>query len=234
MLKKQTLFITVFGIFQLCSGTGLLLGDRTTTAAGDSFSFALNLNSFFDLTNEYFYVSSAEGLAGDARPYALAGTTVGAKINQAGGFVPFAPEKVTFNGTASTTNPLYGARIAQMGMVGTQPVAVQHLQANTLYWITSKLSATTQTMVSNTVNIKDAAAADSNGVVLFANNSVVNVIAGTGNTLFAAVAPNAGTFGSDNSGIAVLTKTDSALTQEKAVPGHKRSFSQIGHSSDQC
>jgi len=88
-----------------------------------------------------------------------------------------------------------------------------------LYWITSKLSAATQTMVSNTVNIKDAAAADSNGVIVFANN-VGTAIAGAGNTLFVAVKPNGGHFGfNDNGGIALLTKTDLGLTQEKAVHG---------------
>jgi hypothetical protein len=219
MLKKQMLLITVFGIFQLCSGTGLLLGDRTTTADGDSFSFALNPKSWFDLTNEYFYVSSSEALAGEARPYALAGTTLGAKTNQAGGFVPFAPEKVTLNGTAGTANPLYGADIVQMGMVGSQPVAVKADSLNTLYWITSKLSSTTQTMVSNTTVLKDANAANANGVIVFAN-TVGTALTGAGNTLFVAVKPAGGNFGfNDNSGIAVLTKTDSGLTQEKAVHG---------------
>jgi hypothetical protein len=218
MLKKQTLLITVFGIFQLCSGTGLLLGDRTTTAAGDSFSFTLNAKSLFDLTNEYFYVSSSQALAGEARPYALAGTTLGAKINQSGGFVPFAPEKVTLNGVAGTANPLYGADIVQMGMVGSQPVAVQEGDLNTLYWITSKLSSATQTMVSNATVLKDANGANSSGVVVLPDNTCA-VITGAGSTLFAAVRPNGLLFGADNSGIAVLTKTDSGLTQEKAVHG---------------
>ena len=219
MLKKQMLLITVFGIFQLCSGTGLLLGDKTTTADGNSFSFTLNpKKTCFDITNEYFYVSSAQALAGDARPYALAGTTLGATINQPGGFVPFAPEKVTLNGQALTANPLYGAQIVQMGMVGSQPIAVRAGVAGTLCWITSKLSATTQTMVSNTTALKDANAANANGVIVLANN-VGTAITGAGNTLFVAVKPNGGDFGANNSGIAVLTKTDSTLTQEKAVHG---------------
>lgn len=215
--KVGALLTLIFGITTHLTSSGLILGDRTTTANGDSFSFNLLPRSAFDLTNEYFYVASNNAtFTGDARKYALAGTTVNAPFNTENGFIAFAPEKVTFNGTADTDNPLFGKEIGQLGIIGTQPVAVPNNDTKAICWITSKLSSATQTMVGVTT-FNDAAGAVSGGVVVYDNNAFGRSLAGSGSTLFAAVKADGGVFGAAGGGIAMFTKTNTTLTQDKAV-----------------
>jgi hypothetical protein len=216
--KVGALLALIFGITTQLTSSGLILGDRTTTADGDSFSFNLLPNTAFDLTSEYFYVASNEVLAGDARQYAIAGTTVNAPFNTANGFVAFAPETVTLNGTGESANPLFGKKIGQIGIVGTQVVAVPENDQDAIYWIISKLSSPTQSMIGVTT-FNDANAAASAGVVIYGDNSFGKTLVGFGSTLFAAIKPNGGgDFGDANGGIAVFTKTNNTtLTQDKAV-----------------
>ena len=192
-----------------------VLGDRTDTTNSDSFSFDLLTKAVFDASSERFYVANNDtaALTGDQRKYALAGAA--SSTTQ---FIAGAPEKVTLNGTANQNNPLFGARIAQLGVIGSQPLAVKNDSQKAIYWVTSTLGVTPQTMVSVT-SINDANTAASEGVVLVSDNAHGCTLTGSGSTLFAAVKPNGGDFGSANGGIAVFTKTANALTQEKAVNG---------------
>lgn len=218
MTKKITLLLAIaaYQTITTINGQGLILGDRSAGAT-DSFSFNLLTTSGFNSTNEYFYVATSETLTGDARKYAVAGTTSNAQFDTVNSFVGLTPETVTLNGTANTTNPLYGTVITQLGMAGNQPV-VTIGAGTTVYWFTSKLSSSTVTMDSVT-DIKDANNAASAGVVLYADNSIGSVFTGDSHYLFAAVKPDGGDFGDANGGIALFKKSGTTLTQEKAVSG---------------
>lgn len=223
MKIKKILLIILVSITSV-HASKFVLGDRTDTTNSDSFSFDLLTKSVFDAATGRFYVANndAAALTGDQRKYALAGA-----VSTGTQFTAGAPETVTLDGTADQSNPLFGARIAQLGVIGGQPLAIKNDDQDAIYWVTSTLGVTPQTMLSVT-SINDANAAASPGVVVVSDNAHGCTLTGSGSTLFAAVKPNGGNFGSTNGGIAVFTKTAEALTQEKAVSGDDTNVKAVG------
>lgn len=209
MIQKRISLAVIFcSFFSVAQAATLLLGNRADDSNWDSFDFNLKTFSVFDAASEFFYVGAAGATTGDARPYSLTGFS-------RTGSCQASPETVTLNGTASTTSPIYGKAIGALGIIGKNPIVTPGDDLDAIYWITSKLGAATQTMVGVT-SITDAGGGASPGIVSDANG----IFAGTGNYLFAAIKPNGGNFGAANGGIAVLKKTATALTQEKAVNGN--------------
>ncbi len=209
-VTKKLKLLVLFSAFTngTVFGSKLMTGD-TAAAAGESLSFNLLTTSVFDTTNEFFYVASAAdltggGVAADTKQYALAGTSSSASI-----MVPAAPATVTLNGTAGQTNPLYGAQISKLGLAAGTPVVVKAAETDAVYWVTSKLGAATQTMISATA-INDAAAPGA--------ARTITSVTGSSGFVFAIIQEALAA----NRGVALLKKTDAGLlVQQKAIPANE-------------
>ncbi|MCF7900015.1 hypothetical protein K9K77_00765 [Candidatus Babeliales bacterium] len=186
----------------------LLGGDVTTANPTTSFSFDLLAQKGFDSVSEIFYVAAAADTPGaddNVDKFSIAGVPSGGTA-----FTAAAPATATVNGVAGAANPLYGQGISFLGMANNTPAVVKLGEPTNVYWITSALGASTQTIL-KTTDVKDATPN---------TTAQVEHVTGVGNnTVVAAVSPNGGAFGATSSGIAVLLKNaaGTALEQVAAV-----------------
>lgn len=192
----------------------LLAGNLTTANPTRSFSFDLLAQKGYDSVSEIFYVAAAANTIAEGdnvHKFSIAGVPSGGTA-----FTSAAPATATVNGVAGTINPLYGQGISFLGMANNTPAVVKAgvAEVANVYWITSALGASIQTILKAT-DVKDANA-------IPATTANVEHVTGVGNnTIVAAVQPAGGTFGAAHSGIAVLLKNaaGNALDQVAAVVG---------------
>ncbi len=136
---------------------------------------------------------------------------------------PYANKTVRLNNLVDQPNPVFGEQIALMGTFMTTPVMVLSSALQNIYWNKSRVGVPVQDVYS-IENITDANGAITSKIVALAG---ANINAGTsqivvgGNYIFAAVAPNGGSyFGPTGSGVAVVGPTNTpTLAQLPAVTG---------------
>jgi len=137
-------------------------------------------------------------------------------------FIPLTVEqaKVNYN---DTDNPLYNQKISFLTMMGNYPVVVPENDQQTIYYFSRVLAEKneeTDEITKRTVLLSVTGLKDANGDP---NPQITNLASGS-SVIFAAVAPNGGSFGDDGSGIAVIlygktkeTIKDSKTGEDKEV-----------------
>src|SRR5579863_176866 len=198
VLNMNKTIITLFLITissPLHSAT-LIQGDPNAPT-GQSFSFAVNKNIFSPSGN--FYESANEIITENQQ------FTLSRLIRGATAFTPLMPPLVTLNGKPETENPLFGDKIIQLGILETEeglfmrdmPVVVGQTRPANVY-LFENITQFDNTIVIPSGDVHDANGAVSPGIVALTTNISSNV--------FAAVKPNGGEFGQNNSGIALLVR----------------------------
>ena len=206
----------------LCTSNALyaaitLKGD-SAAASNETFSFriqnaAISTSPNLDGTNLYVAAHPSDGGSDIVKEFAVSLVS-----RDTTSFLPLAPQKITFNSSKDVANPLYDKGIAFFSLFNAEetilagakerPIVVLEEDKTTLYMINSFTSKgknievisfhksnvpTNQILVTN--NVPDAAAAVTSGIVQITNANPFT---------FAAVAPNAGSFGDvGGSGIAL-------------------------------
>ena len=193
-----------------------LKGD-SDAASNESFSFRIQnaaISTSPDLAGTNLYVAAhpSDGGSDTVKEFAVSQVS-----RDATSFLALTPQKVTFNSSKDVANPLYDKGIAFFSLFNAEetilaggkerPIVVLEEDKKTIYMINSFTSKgknvqvisfhnhnvpTNQTLATN--NVPDAAAAVTSGIVQITNANPF---------IFAAVAPNAGSFGDVGSGIAL-------------------------------
>src|SRR5579863_1727312 len=182
-----------------------------------SFSFTVNKNIFSPSGN--FYESANEIITEDQQ------FTLSRLIRGATAFTPLMPPLVTLNNQPETENPLFGDKIIQLGILETEdglfmrdmPVVVGENKPYRVY-LFENIQQFNNTIVIPSGDVHDANGAVSPGIVALTTNISSNV--------FAAVKPNGGEFGQDNSGIALLVRGIADVMQGE-TPIKARVFGEI-------
>ncbi len=175
----------------------LIKGDKNAPE-GQTFSFTVNKNIFS--SSGSFYESSNQILTQDEAPFTLSRLVRGAIA-----FMPLMPQTITLNGHPEIENPLFGDKIIQLGMLETEdgfvmrdmPVVVGESRPARVY-LFENINQFNNTIVVVSMDVHDATGAVSPGIVDLTTNNTSHV--------FAAVKPNGGEFGQENSGIALLVR----------------------------
>ncbi len=193
-----------------------LKGD-SAAVSNETFSFRIQgaaLSTLPDLAGTNLYVSAhpSDGGSDTIKEFAVSQVS-----RDTTSFLPLTPQKVTFNSSKDVGNPLYDKGIAFFTLFNAdesilagakeRPIVVLEDDKKTIYMINNFTSKgkniqvisfhksnvpTNSTLVIN--NVPDAAAAVTSGIVQITNANPFT---------FAAVAPNAGSFGDVGSGIAL-------------------------------
>jgi hypothetical protein len=173
---------------------------------------------------DYFFLGSNSA---GAQTYSLMRAKINTGSTQANNtvqFVAMSPEQVYLNGIkednklVQKNNPIYDKRVDKLTLQGRYPVLTLQdvttvngtaFGANKLVCLVSDFNSGTN-VKTNEIEINDANSAATNGVVGLAASS---------NQIFAAVKPNGGNFGQDNSGFAALITKDDKLKPIDVVNG---------------
>jgi hypothetical protein len=197
--KIITSFFTLLLTLPLNSAI-LIRGDKDAPE-GQTFSFTVNKNIFSPSGN--FYESTNEILTENQE------FTLSRLVRGAIAFMPLMPQTINLNGNPNVENPLFGDKIIQLGMLATEdglgmrdmPVVVGENRPSRVY-LFDNINQFDNTIVAVSMDVHDATGAVSPGIVDLTTNI------GTNNAghVFAAVKPNGGEFGQENSGIALLVR----------------------------
>ncbi|HEX4068580.1 MAG TPA: hypothetical protein VHX42_00630 [Candidatus Babeliales bacterium] len=219
MNKKIILFLTILLSLPLNSAI-LIQGDKNAPE-GQTFSFTVNKNILSSSGN--FYESANEILTVDQQ------FTLSRLVRGAIAFTPLMPQLVNLNGQPETENPLFGDKIIQLGMLETEdgfvmrdmPVVVSESRPSTVYLFENINQFDNSFIVTPpTGDVHDA-----NGNI---SPGIVNLTTDITNHVFAAVKPNGGEFGQDNSGIALLIRGFMDVTNKEDESTKKmRIFSEL-------
>lgn len=216
MLKRQcialllTCLLTPFHEY----GYQVIAGDQTS---GNSFSFPLKAQVYNRVAG-LFFVGANQPPSGSGIDYsiALAGPDVSA-------FSPLtASPLATINDVEKQGNPLRGAQIDFLTLLGAKPVAIKNGEPSSIY-ILEDYNPNRYRLL-KAANILDANGAQVTSVAALATNNAdfENVVLQKGMAAFAAVGPNAGVFGEAGGGIAVA-----ALSEIKENDTTKLSFNYL-------
>lgn len=203
MNKKISIFLITVSLSFYLHGAILMRGDKDAPE-GQTFSFAVNKNIFSVTGN--FYESANEILTANQE------FTLSRLVRGAIAFMPLMPELVIFNGSPDRENPLFGDKIIALGMLQTEdgfsmrdmPVVVGESRPSTVY-LFENINQFDSTIIVSSQDVHDASGAVSSGIVDLTTNNDAHV--------FAAVKPNNGEFGQENSGIALLIRGIADITQ---------------------
>lgn len=189
-------FFFIFSLFPVyIFNSELIQGDKNAPA-GQTFSFAVKKNIMSQ--NGTFYEGANEVIIDNE--FSLSRLMRGTKA-----FAPLTPATIDFNTQPNTENPLFGAKIIALGMLQKEmglfmedmPVVVAENRPATVYLFEDILTNGNVTLISSQ-DVHDANGSVSSGIVDVTTNTLAHV--------FAAVKPNGGEFGDNNSGIALLTR----------------------------
>lgn len=176
-----------------------IAGDQTT---GNSFSFKIQANAY-SRASGLFFVGAHEVPTGSGIDYSIA--LAGPEVTS---FSPMtASPTATINDAVNQMNPLRGARIDFLSLLGTKPVAIKNGEPSSIYIVQE--SNPSKYSLLKAANILDANGALVTTVAALATNGPENedaVLQG-GMAAFTAVAPSGGDFGEPGGGIAVATLT---------------------------
>ncbi len=176
----------------------LVDGDVTDGSATMSFTLGNLLTDSFSST--LFVASGAAPATENAKQYALSLMYADQSQVPFSTLLPLTPQTVVLNGAEDSVNPLYGQSIGQSAMYQYFP-AVTISGGATVYWVAGQVGATKIAVYTSTAPLKDASNA--------ANcSSVAGLVGMSSSILVAAVAPNAGVFGNNNSGLTLLRYND--------------------------
>jgi len=214
MYKKIILLIPFLLSLPLHSAI-LIQGDINSPTK--SFSFTVNKNIFSPSGN--FYESANEIIVENQQ------FTLSRLIRGATAFMPLMPPLITLINQPETENPLFGDKIIQLGILETEdglsmrdmPVVVGENKPYRVY-LFENITQFNNTIVVPSGDVHDANGAVSPGIVALTTNISSNV--------FAAVKPNGGEFGQNNSGIALLVRGTRDIT-EGEVTKRERVFGEI-------
>ncbi|MBT3455641.1 hypothetical protein HN446_01120 [bacterium] len=206
--KKLLLICSTLFFSWSVSPLTLLKGDLEDSTT-NSFSFgvgptvAVSTGAF--TTQDYFIVGSNAALTGDAQKYAVS------VIGPGDEFIPAAPATVTLNGDADESNPLYGEQISLISNFGDKILTVTQGDPKAICMINTSVSSISDDgtiSVITSERLRDAQGESTNitGGIIALDTGITST-AGTGNVnyIFAAVKDSADNFGSNNSGIAMLS-----------------------------
>ncbi len=190
--KIRILKISICFFVYSCQALVLVKGNVTDGSETMSFNIG---NLLIDPSgSNIFAISSGNPTVGDAPQYSI--STMYANQSKASypTLFPLCPAIVTFNGTNDTTNPLYEKTINKSTMYQTFPaVSVQE----NVYWVAGNVGTQRIAVYTHLTPLQDASNT--------ANCSNVAGLVSMGSpALVAAVAPNGGAFGENNSGLALL------------------------------
>lgn len=195
MNKKINFFLLLsFFPFYLFNSE-LIEGDKNAPE-GQTFSFSVKENILSQ--NGTFYEGANEVVIDNE--FALSRLIRGTKA-----FAPLTPATVNFNTKPDSENPLFGAKIVALGtlqkdvglFIEDMPVVVAESRPATVY-LFEDISPTGNIELIASQDVHDANGNVSNGIVDLTTNALRHV--------FAAVKPNTGEFGDNNSGIALLAR----------------------------
>lgn len=153
--------------------------------------------NIFVSANHYYLGTRASGNATYALSFAelYTDTTVTPNAIKAR-IKPLSPQKATVNSDEDKTNPIYNKEISLISSMNFNPVVVPTISdlgtKQSICVLNDSING--ESLYTNTAIFKDANELDSNEIAAISSSS---------SYVLAALAPNGGTFGDDNSGIAV-------------------------------
>lgn len=193
MINKKFFIIMLSCASHVMHAGQLISGD---SAQGMSFTFPIAAH-IYNRADGLFYVGASQAPSAASAGYAI--SVSGSAVNK---FVPVVNAlNATINGSQALANPLRGAQVQVLGLLGNELVAVLQAEPSSIYLVQDY--RTDPIMLLCATNVLDALGAPTTGVLAL----VTNVVAGdtdlkTGMAIFAAV-QSAGIFGGAGGGIAV-------------------------------
>lgn len=211
-MTRHVIFMIVALLSSPLHAAIVLQGD-SQAASGDSFSFSINqsrMSNSPDLIGSAIYVAAAPSAGGAGVVNQFGVSRVARESTQ---FIGLTPELAKVNGSPEpVSNPLYDQGISAMALfngaasilagASERPVVTTAANGKTIYFINNYNSVTGAnveviSVQNNGIFINNVP--DSNGAV----TSGVVALESAEASVFAAVAPNGGTFGDAGSGIAL-------------------------------
>ena len=176
-----------------------------------SFNFPVETYDFY-ANDGFYYFGAATAVSGNA--FAVSAFKRGINI-----FSALAPEKTILNNIANQNNPLYGSKINFLSLMVDMPVLIKDGDNKKVYFMRS-LDPKNMVVV-NSQDVNDSSGTPTGGIVGLATNQPGTVTSAdiSKQLIFAAVQDSSGTFGVNNSGIALLqlVQTMSANTKNFAL-----------------
>jgi len=205
-LIKIATVVMLHGCF--LAAAPVIMGDITTPLAQQSFSFPLGA-SVYHGGQGLLYVGAGQALTGTTAQYAL---SIASSLG--GEFVPLVgAAQITFNSIPDQANPLLGAQVSLLSLLGQQPVVVIANDQSSVYLVVEN----NPLKVVSASGMQDATGAVTTGIVALGTNGAVDDVIAleSGMAVFAAVKKNGGVFGQVGGGIAVDTLIADQTTTDK-------------------
>ncbi len=218
---KPLLFLYVASIYLHNFSADILRGNAETE--NESFTFSLQEHIQNTSANN-FYVGAQPGQEGTNTTQEFALARISRNRNQ---FQGLTPKQVTLNGHPDQENPLFDQAISSLTLLESAnrdatgidefPVTVIPSQPATIYFFVDTFNQK-RISLDSVSNIPDATGATTSGIINLAGAESQEVT-GLRNQVFAAVKPQEGNFGDNNSGIALIIRKLTELN-----PGEENKF----------
>lgn len=214
----------VVALFSVGLSTFAAVPIKSDPAQKTSFPFSIQQH-VFDAVFRLFFVGAHEEIENEEdKLYAL--SYAGPSNSM---FVGIAPEKIMLNDTANVDNPMHGAAISHLALLGPDPIVVTQKQPQNLY-IVQNFMGGHDIVALSAEGINDADGKPTAGIAALATNASRKIFylpesmqaneKHNGSTIYAAVSKEDGVFGEKGSGIAVVgvqTITDDETKKSKNV-----------------
>lgn len=203
-MNKNFLVCMLACVGMVAHGAVIISGKAGTSGA--PFPFTVKATTY-DRKKETLFIGAHEAITDEENKAQAISVVTGGQMSISG----ITPKNVKLNNKPDQDNPLYGQAIEFLAIAGNNVFAVATADATRVNFISSP--ASNSRFMLQTGVLKDAANQDTNGIVgltalppsSFASAKSVagDIQIETGESFFAAVRPNGGTFGPVGSGIAV-------------------------------
>ena len=217
MNKKISISFLLLSL-SLSLNSAILIEGDANAPEGKTFSFTVKENILS--TNGTFYEGAHEVVVDNQ--FSLSRLLPGTKK-----FAPLTPATVSINGTPDLDNPLFGAKIIALGLLGKEvgffmedmPVVVSENKPATVYLFEDINTSSGKITLVPSSDVHDANGSVSSGIIDLATNATSHV--------FAAVKPNDGEFGQAHSGIALLVRGTVEVPDEGDKKKTLRIFNEV-------
>lgn len=202
--KRWSRYLSI-ALFMSTQGYAAQIMQGDVADGTQSFTFPVRAHAYHPQTGRFFIAADK---AQESNTFAIAAAIENTQ------FFGLAPAQVTLNNLADQANPLIGAHIKHLALMGEHPIVVKSDQENVVYCIAHYKDLAKIYVISSQA-LPDATGAVSAGVVGLSSNSTESLTPDF-SQFFAAVKNNAGEFGEPGSGIAggsfkIEKKTDNNI-----------------------